>query len=344
MDLISVVIPIYNMETKINRCIDSILAQSYYNFELIIVNDGSTDNSLSICEKYAAEDERIRIFSTANQGAGPARNLGILNASGKYIYFPDADDFLMENALEVMVQAIEKKKSDLLVFGFIGKDAYGNIIKTKKYQENTFDGDYVRMNYSNFYITETGNRIQGAPWNKLFVLSIIKNYNIQFPALRRHQDEAFIARYVSVIRNVAFIEDILYEYYLNDLLKEWDKYPLDYYQVVNGLFEERKLNILCWNPKDKKTHDMVYSEYIYAYIKALELSFGSKFSFSKKERKEWIKNRINESKIKEIKIPSALHLYQKIIMFLIKENMFSPLYLIMFLKIQIQKRSQNKNV
>lgn len=332
------------MENKINLCIESILAQSYYNFELIIVNDGSTDNSLSVCEKYAADDERIKIYTTSNQGAGPARNLGILNASGKYIYFPDADDFLKVNALEVMVRAIEKKKSDLLVFGFICKDSCGNIIKTKKYQESTFDGEYVRMNYSDFYITETGNRIQGAPWNKLFVLSIIKNYHIQFPALRRHQDEAFIARYVSVIRNVTFIEDILYEYYLNDLLKEWDKYPLDYYQVVNALFEERKLNIMRWNPNDKKTHDMVYSEYICSYIKALELSFGSKFSFSKKERKEWIRKRIDESKIKEIKMPSVMHLYQKIIMFLIKENMISLLYLVMFLKIEIQKRKQNKNV
>ena len=100
---VSVIVPVYNVEAYLAQCIDSILAQDYRNFELILVNDGSTDNSGAICERYAAQDRRIRVITQENSGPSTARNTGIKAACGKYIVFVDADDWADADYLSILV-------------------------------------------------------------------------------------------------------------------------------------------------------------------------------------------------------------------------------------------------
>ena len=101
--LVSIVIPIYNMGDSIESCVKSVLNQDYDNYEVILVDDGSKDNSLEVCNKIAATSALVKVIHTENRGSGPARNTGIENASGRYIYFPDADDYIEPNTISRLV-------------------------------------------------------------------------------------------------------------------------------------------------------------------------------------------------------------------------------------------------
>ena len=344
MVLVSIVIPVYNMGNKIKTCAKSIMNQTYKNIEIILIDDGSRDNSLQQCIELSQEDNRIKVIHTENRGSGPARNEGIQNASGKYVYFPDADDYLDPIAIEILVDTIEKKKCDLVVFGYRYVDLEGELLSIKQYENNLIETSLARKNYAEYFSLTGKYTIQGAPWNKFFSLEVIQNNNIFYPALRRHQDEAFIARYIDVSSKIVFIEDVLYTYYVNDLDKQWDKYPVDYIKAVKGLYEERKSNILHWNEDDFITHNLVYSEYVCGFIKALELSFSPKHKLSYKTRKKWMLEKIEEAKIEEIPTLVTLRKYQMIVIDLIKQKKINKLYLILLIKINIEKYGYLKKI
>ena len=116
---VSVIVPIYNVEEYINKCIDSILNQTFREFELILVDDGSTDNSGNICDTYKSIDNRVRVIHKDNGGLSDARNFGIEAATGEFLYFIDGDDFIHEDTLESMYNSIMKTNSDISVCNMI---------------------------------------------------------------------------------------------------------------------------------------------------------------------------------------------------------------------------------
>ena len=118
MSKISIIVPIYNAEKFLNKCIKSILKQTFENFELILVNDGSTDKSLDICNKYAKSDKRIKVINKKNEGSVLARKRGIKEAKGDYVIFVDADDWISINALEVINEEINNNNADVIVFNY----------------------------------------------------------------------------------------------------------------------------------------------------------------------------------------------------------------------------------
>lgn len=339
MDLVSIVIPVYNMEDNIYNCTKSVLNQTYEEIEVILVDDGSTDHSLERCEKLKKEDVRVKVLHTKNRGSGPARNEGIKNATGKYIYFPDADDYLEPNAIEVLVKNMRDNNCDLVVFGYKNVGMNGEVISIKEYTRCSFDASSIRNNYSEHLALSGKYTIQGAPWNKFFDLDVIRSNDLEYPPLRRHQDEGFIARYVDVATKVCFIEDVLYTYYVNNLNRQWDKYPVDYINAVEGLFEERKKNILVWNSEDRITHELVYQEYICGIIKALELSFSPKFKFDNKKRRMWIKKNIESRHLGQMETPQYLGNYQKCVLRMIKMSKMRELYALLHIKIFFEKHN-----
>jgi len=111
--MISIIVPIYNMENKLSRCVDSVLRQTYGNFELLLIDDGSTDSSLKLCEEYQRKDNRIKVFHKENGGVSSARNLGLKVAAGDYISFIDPDDWVEDNYLEVLYNCLVERKADI---------------------------------------------------------------------------------------------------------------------------------------------------------------------------------------------------------------------------------------
>ncbi|HDR8189356.1 TPA: glycosyltransferase family 2 protein [Bacillus cereus] len=338
MKKVSIIIPVYNMADKIELSVESIVRQSYSNIEIILVDDGSKDASLSKCKELAEKYGKIEVYHTENQGSGPARNYGIKMATGDYVYFPDADDLLEPNTVKTLVNAMLKYESDLIVFGFKNIDINGNLISEKKYQKKIYEGNYIRDNYHIFFNMNDEFGIQGAPWNKFFDLTKIKKNKIEYPPLKRHQDEVFISRYINHVEKVCFIEDILYVYNTNDLKREWDKFPVDYLDIVMSLKRYREDIIVKWNDKNEIVLDMIEREYICKIIKALELSFSKKFNFNRNERKNWFSEVIQKSELANLSMPERFNMkYQKLVLSLVAQNKLNKLYLLIFTKVFIEK-------
>ncbi len=338
--LVSIVVPIYNMGSKLESSVVSLLKQTYNNIEIVLVDDGSKDNSLEVCNSLASRDGRITVCHTENQGSGPARNHGIAHSKGKYIYFPDADDILNDKAIEILVNNAETNNSDVVVFGFQSIDLSGKVVSIKKYENKLVKGTEARNRYYDYSTNERPYTIQGAPWNKFFKMDIIRRCNVEYPRLRRHQDEAFIARYITHAEIIQFIEDVLYSYYENDLGRQWDKYPVTYIDDVIGLYNDRKNNMLSWSQDDVELHDQIYEGHIARVIKALELSFSPKFSFSKSQRKAWMTEAIKKSEIITIPEPKTLGKYQRIVLGLIKSKKYNALYSLLHIKVIIEKNGK----
>jgi len=317
--LVSIVVPIYNMGEVAEKCLKELLTQDYENIEFIFVDDGSTDNSLEVCERIAVEDSRVKVFSTDNRGSGPARNFGIAIAKGEYIYFPDADDFLRSDAISILIKKVkEYPAADLFVFGFKNINKKGKLSSIRKYPDTPFNADSLRRDYSRCMGTGTPLGIQGAPWNKFFKMSLIRNHDIEYPALRRHQDEGFISRYMCYATQVVFMSDVLYTYVVNDVRKTWCKYPIDYHRAVIGLNKIREETVLKWNTEDSVTHEFIQREYICNIIKSLELMFSPKVKNARLSKMEYASTILNESNLLNKCQPSNLGSYQRIVLKLLR--------------------------
>ncbi|MBO4805934.1 MAG: glycosyltransferase family 2 protein [Paludibacteraceae bacterium] len=198
---VSVVIPIYKAESTINRCIDSILGQTYTDFELLLIDDGSPDNAGKICDEYARLDSRVRVFHKENGGVSSARNLGVEEACGEFLVFVDADDYV---EIDYLREFIKNKDADLVVSGY--KSLNGDYFLPN-------EGRYEGLELSHAISDIIRNRSIYAPWSKLFRLDIIEKYHLRFDCkLRLGEDTTFVYYYLSYCASVKFISNDFYFY------------------------------------------------------------------------------------------------------------------------------------
>lgn len=200
--MISIIIPIYNAEKYLRCCIESIIAQTFTDFELLLIDDGSKDNSGAICDEYAAKDARIRVFHKENGGVSSARNLGLDNAKGEWITFIDSDDWVKQDYLYSM---ISQPDADLIMSSFDiieNVEEWDNNIECKIYTKNEI------KNFIDIYIY-TANLC--SPWCKLFRSSLINqlrfNSNISFA-----EDTIFVFEYLCNVQCVRTVENWGYQY------------------------------------------------------------------------------------------------------------------------------------
>ena len=207
---ISVIIPVYNAGKFIRKCLDSIVSQTFPEFEVICIDDGSTDDSSPILSEYASQYKNITVIRQKNMGQGPTRNRGVGLAVGKYIKFVDADDYLHPNALQILFETAEKTKVDIVVCKAFCVNETGDSISTLKMWNNLI-GNYSKKDLSN--IDFFNNACSPVLWDKLIKADIAKT--CLSPALKRGQDFVTLIKYLALSNNVFFIDVILYYYWLH---------------------------------------------------------------------------------------------------------------------------------
>ncbi|HNX29928.1 MAG TPA: glycosyltransferase family 2 protein [Syntrophomonadaceae bacterium] len=296
MKKVSIIVPVYNLEQVLGKCIADFLSQTYPNIEIILVDDGSIDNTLQVCHEFARRDERIKVVHTDNQGCGMSRNTGAEQADGHYVYFMDADDNLEADAIEVMVDTMERDNSDLVICGHKSVNSEGRVFYSKSYASATVDAGEIRRNYGkeddrNIYT------IQRAVWNKMFVLNKIKQHNIRFPNVRRHAEEIFVTRYLDIADRVSFIDRCFYTYNKDDYQKILGKLPVDYIDEISRTMRLRMDLFAAWNPDNQTAFDLLREEYTQRLFRALELSFHPKMNFDRKERLGWLKEVVDREEV-----------------------------------------------
>ena len=179
--LVSIVVPIYNVEKYLNRCIENLINQTYRNVEIVLVNDGSTDSCPQICDEYAKKDSRIKVIHKENQGPGVARNTGIENATGDYICFFDSDDYIESDTIEKCVLEITSNDADMVIFGHDCITPNGNCIYNGKPNtpKKTFCGEEITQRLLPISLSvdmESGEdwNLPLSPWNKMYSLELIR--------------------------------------------------------------------------------------------------------------------------------------------------------------------------
>lgn len=211
--LVSIIIPIYNIERYIDNCIKSACEQFYENIEIILVDDGSTDNSPQICDAWAKKDSRIIVIHKKNGGLSSARNAGLDVAKGKYVYFLDGDDTIQSNLLSVSLSKMSDD-TDMVVFGYnlVYKNSENAKVKLieKTYRLNT-DEERVSCVIGPFFRFE----LTWNAWNRIFLKSVIDEYTLRFEDNRRimAEDQYFCLVYLAHCKKITVIEDCLYDYY-----------------------------------------------------------------------------------------------------------------------------------
>ena len=293
----SIIIPIYNASKYLRNTLDSILKQEYKNYEVILVNDGSTDDSLDICNEYKEKNKNFKVITIENSGSGIARNTGIKEAKGEFLYFPDSDDVLVDDALSKIDNIISSKNADLYVFAFYKAYRDSDELKLEKYEDNFLDSDKVRANYE-MYMEKSGIYIQGAPWNKVFRRDIVNKYNIEYPSLKRHQDECFIVRYMAHTKNVLVSKEPIYIYYLNRLYEESLKFPKNYYEIKTEYYHLFMDVTKNWS---QENNIELYLKYNFVMVcdRLFQLFFIKKWNFKMKERIAYIKKILNDQLMEE---------------------------------------------
>ena len=282
--IVSVIIPVYNAEKYLKQCLNSLLTQTFKNIEIICIDDGSTDHSLSLLSYYAKQDSRVLVKHKKNRGAGSARNFGLRYAQGEYLFFADADDFFELNMLEECVKIMNKDESDIVVFVAQKYDQ-----KTGAFSE--MPGS-IRKEYcpakSPFYAEEISkhifNTFQMAPWNKMFRHSFIKKNKIWFQEIPRANDVAFTISTLALANKISVLNKKFVNYRIgtgDSLQQTNDMTPLSFWAafkeaknrlVLTGKYaryEQSFLNILLlhifYNLRSVKT-TIGYRD-ILAYVK-----------------------------------------------------------------------------
>lgn len=312
MTRFSVIMPAYNSEKTISNAIDSVVNQSFYNWELIIVDDGSIDNTKKICEEYIGKDERIKYYHRENSGPGASRNFAISKSNGEFIAFLDSDDYWNEHFLELIYKSIEGNNSDLVFYDVVREDKNGtklSISSTSKYKHRSKE---------DLLILQIAGSIEWG-MTKVVKSSIIKNNSLSFSSDNVGEEALFSADLLYYCNNVSFVERSIY-HYVDDVngqhrkgdINPWGKtvqkmsshvsqYQINNQNLINVGINSLALKALCINI------NRICNRYSYSVAKTKIKEAISEYSV---EYKPFLMNRKYLLKtIHYVGVALKLHLY-----------------------------------
>ena len=266
--IISIIIPIYNVEDYLERCLDSILNQNISNYiELICINDGSTDNSLSILENYKRDYSFITLINQTNIGLGATRNKGMKMATGKYLMFVDSDDWLEQGCFPTLITYAKDLDSDFIEFETLVRNNNCELIKSY----NTFNEEYTEYPLEN-YLQNT-NTLLITAWSKLWNREFIIKNHIYFEENTRWEDIEFSHAAFNLAESVSNRKVKVYNYFLGQESITRTRMTDEY---LNQFIKQRIIKNIYWknNSKSKKVRELMKEELYYAkrrfFIKILK--------------------------------------------------------------------------
>lgn len=278
---ISVIVPVYNVERYLQHCVDSILKQTYTDFDLILVDDGSPDNCSIICDKYAEIDDRIVVIHQSNKGLSAARNAGIEwtldNSDSEWIAFIDSDDWIHPRYLEFLYKAVKNDKTKISIC---------NYVREPQHLENFQDVMDSSKIIQGMKLFESELNVQATvAWNKLYQKELFND--TRYPNGRLHEDEFTTYKLLYLVEKVSWIDEPLYYYYQNVegiIRSKWNERRLDLYDAYEERVDFfRSKNEQNYYNKELKRLFMAYYEFYVDVVK--ELKIESKYARKKTRRR-----------------------------------------------------------
>jgi len=315
-ELISVIVPVYNVEKYIRKCIDSIIGQTYKNLEIIVVDDGSLDESGKICDEYAKKDNRIKVIHKENSGVSSARNIGIENSTGKWIAFVDSDDWIEKKYFEELLKVAVENDAEVVLCGY-------NRITVNKIEKIYNSGELIEDTSREFLIKtlnpQTG---YGFCHMKLYKKSIIKN-NLFDITLKVGEDALFNEKIALNITKACFLEKSLYNYRINSnsVVRKFDEeYAIKY---LNSM-QNNKCYLMQMYQDDNEILQNYYN-FVAFHVLLIAVNYCYNYLNKEKNSKKCLKKICNYNDFKEgIKKSNYnnLSITRKITLFTIKYKLF----------------------
>lgn len=298
---ISIIVPIYNADRFLDRCMQSIYAQTFTDYEIILVNDGSSDNSDEICKKYQSQDERITYIKKENEGAGSARNAGLAVARGEYVAFPDVDDWFESEMYAELYELAKNGDYDVVISGinYYQQKEDGVLVysRTDLPKVMTFSSmQECRKNITAFFPTTT---IFDSPCNKLYKRSVIECNNLRFTDLRRCQDATFNIDFYNCIHSAASINKAYYNYMENTVADVQRKFPKNLIDISIFYYSHLRDILTEWGVYTgfiKQHYDTSFVIAVYSTINRYD---NPRWSLSSSEQVDYIQDILNRKEIKE---------------------------------------------
>lgn len=205
----SVIVPVYNVEAYLEKCVNSILAQTERDFELLLVDDGSTDSSGALCDELGAKDSRVRVIHQENKGLGGARNTGIDQAEGDWLLFVDSDDWIEPKTLERALAAGETYGTELVMFSFRSVDEAGNTVQLFR-EDLPMETPLTISQHKEIYLTAP------CAWNKLYKADLFARTGVRYPPRVWYEDIRTTLKLFPAADKAVFLPDVCYNYLLRE--------------------------------------------------------------------------------------------------------------------------------
>ncbi len=327
---ISIIVPMYNAEKWLEKCVNSIIEQSYSNIEILLINDGSTDKTLEICKKIEKIDNRVRVIDKKNEGVSKTRNLGLENATGKYIKFVDSDDWLEKNACEELIKIIKEEKTDLVICG-LNIYKKNKLLRTPHLEKKIVE---IKKNIKEF---EYIYRVFASPCNKLYRKDkIVEKFRED---LDIGEDLLFNIKYLENIEKISVTDKCLYNV------------CLDNENSLNRKFREDRLDVnldltdieiqFCKKMYNNIESDFLYNKYL-LLLHAHLLQIGQ--FYNKKEMKNEINKYSNDDRIQNAcKCSNMQRIDYKIFKKLVENKNYTLIYYYIKLKNMLIKLKEGKS-
>lgn len=296
---LSIIVPIYNAEKYIDNCMRSIYAQSFSDYEIILVNDGSADNSAAICREYQKKDSRVTYIEKENGGAGSARNAGMDAARGEYLAFPDVDDSFEPEMYAELYALAESGDYDVV---FSGVKYYTQLddgslsySRTQNIKALTYtDRKQCRDNIMEFFPTTT---IFDVPWNKLYKRSIVTENHIRFTDIRRCQDAVFNIDFFNCIDSAASLDKAYYHYMENTVADVQRKFPKNYIDITVFYYTHLIDTLSRWGVYEGDIKRHYDTSFVVSVYGAMKLFDNPLWGLSKEEQKRYVIDILNREDI-----------------------------------------------
>lgn len=296
---ISILMPVFNAEKYVKLAIESIQAQTFKNWELIIVNDGSNDSSGQVCDDVAKDDRRIKVIHKKNTGISDTRNILINNSKGEYINFIDSDDYIEENMLEILINKIKAYNADISVCGIIEDKIVNNSLVSSKVNKY-YPKDFFKIEEMKENIMEYGNtNLLNSLCNKLYKKEIIDNEDIRFDTnLENGEDLIFNLKYMKHINSLVFCEEQLYHYSRRQNDSITHKYVDDMYfkgLKIHDALESFFIEMNFYTEENKKS---LCKNHLIGVFSAILNLFHPQCPMTWKERQKYIKKITNRDYVR----------------------------------------------
>jgi glycosyltransferase involved in cell wall biosynthesis len=293
--IVSIIIPVYNGEKYIDKCMDKVLKQTYRYLEIILVDDGSTDDSGNICDEYAREDERVKVYHQTNGGASAAKNKGILNARGKYVVFVDIDDEIEPNMISDNVILAESSHADLVMYGFwyYNMDNHKLIPNRLK---SCFSGDGTEF-FNHFLVHTIDSEMINPPWNKMIRRKILTENKILFDTrCPVYEDITFAMKLMCYVDKVVVNNKLYYKYFVRSTGSLITKFFGTYFEAVT-LFHGNAMEYCAKyknNRNQIKKFNNLYVKYVYTHFKQI----SAQKNISLQEKYDLIEKIVNNNEFR----------------------------------------------